>query len=134
MIAGSIMPMKTLLIALLAIASAALAADPLHLTTADVEKSKFSLINKSICLGGWVAKTQEVSPTQTKIEFGGSLVTTIPTSAVPRIKNTGALRALYVYVASVDGTNINIVLLGNHVGYDINRKPIYSWQQTGDKW
>ena len=125
--------MKSLIFASLAIASTALAVDPLHLTTADVEKSKFSLINKPICLGGWVAKAQEISPTQTKIEFGSSLVTTIPTTAVPRIKNSG-LRALYVYVASVDGSNINIVLLGNHVSYDINRKPIYSWQQTADKW
>ena len=125
--------MKSLIFASLAIASTALAVDPLHLTTADVEKSKFSLINKPICLGGWVAKGKEISATQTKIEFGCSLVTTIPTTAVPRIKNA-THRALYVYVASVDGSNINIVLLGNHVSYDINRKPIYSWQQTADKW
>ena len=111
-----------------------LAAEPLRLNTAEVKNSKFSLVNKPICLGGWVARAQEVSPTQTKIEFGNSLVTTVPTTDVPRIKNTGALRALYIYVASVDGPDINIVLLGNHVGYDINRKPTYSWQRTADKW
>jgi hypothetical protein len=124
--------MKTLL-ALLALVAASLAADPPRIVTEDVARNKFSLINKPLALGGWVASSREISATHTRIEFGSYLVATVPTAALPRIRLTPG-RALYAYIQSVDRLDINLVLLGNHVGYDINRKPVYSWQQTGDKW
>lgn len=124
--------MKTFLFSFLVVSAIAFA-DPPHVTTEDIARNKFSLLNKPVALAGWAFRPKEVSPTQTKIEFGNWVVATIPTAAMDRFRGpTG--RMLYVYVFQVDRLEIQIAILGNHVGYDLNRKPVFSWQQNGDKW
>lgn len=124
--------MKTILFVLAALVTSVLAAPP-HYSPAEVAKSKFTLVNQPIGLFAWKPEIQEISAKESRVDFGDGLTMTIPNSAKAQIAALDPRGLLYVYVRSVEARKINIVLLGNHVDYDINGKPKFSWQRNADK-
>lgn len=124
--------MKTILFVLLSLASVALAQNPPRLTSELIASRKFTLLNQVVSLSSYTATAKETSPTESLVDFGNGVTCKFPTAHVSKI-DARKNRVVYVHVQSFKDDAINVVILGNHVGYDLNRKAVYSWQQNGDK-
>ena len=123
--------MKTVLFAFLSLVSVALAQKPLVLSSALVAQSKFTMLNKVVGLRVYTIKSQEISTTETLLDFGNGLTCKFPTADLMKLR-ARKNRIIYVLIQSIKDDEINVVIMGNHVAYDINAKAVYSWQETGD--
>lgn len=124
--------MKTILLSLLSLVSLSFAQDSIVTSADALSRSKFSMLNKVVGLTAVYAKSKEVSTTETLIDFGRGITAKFPTAQMIKM-NPRKTTIVYVFVKSFDGDDISVVILGNHVGYDINRRAVYSWQEHGDK-
>lgn len=124
--------MKTTLLVLLSIASLSFAQSHPSASAEGIANAKFSYLNKVVGITAEYAKSKEISATETLIDFGRGVTARFLTAQIAKL-NPRKTTIVYALVKSFDGDAINIVILGNHVGYDINRRPVYSWQEHGDK-